>query len=93
MIWFYEFVPLNSLDFLTLQILLKYPTWRISYIILNENFFSSFSHFKFLKSLSQLKNKSVKESMKNQNGALYKKKKKSKNIFWQDNFSLLKVSV
>lgn len=32
--------------------------------------------------------------MKNQNGALYKKKKKkSKNIFWQDNFSLLKVSV
>lgn len=31
--------------------------------------------------------------MKNQNGALYKKKKKIKNIFWQDNFSLLKVSV
>lgn len=41
-------------------------------------FFLSFQ--KFLKSLSQLKNKSVKESMKNQNGALYKKKKIQKHF-------------
>lgn len=66
-----------NLAFLNLQILFKYPTWRISSIILSENFFSSSSHFKsFFKSLSQSKNKSVKESKKNQNGALYKKKLK-----------------
>lgn len=35
-----------NLAFLNLQILFKYPTWRISSIILSENFFSSSSHFK-----------------------------------------------
>lgn len=35
-----------NLAFLNLQILFKYPTCRISSIILGENFFSSSSHFK-----------------------------------------------